>query len=334
MAVILMIFVRQLMRSPEFRRAFPEKEAVATALADHVAGAKDEEVLMNAMDITVSVCFSNKAPQIAFERARGVAALLKHVAASAASGVASAAVAASSSRVAGLALRALGAVLTDNSKVQGQCAPHVFPLLCPLIRDERTPTPTLVAATTTLGLSCDTEPSAKRRLVQEAMIEVLVGLVERRNDELREAGLSALRCFARTTRLPVLTTGVSEWRTMVRQHGALQPMAALIGAAHVGTRTQAVGALHESIKDHKENTKLVYDIVLQHAPVLVASLTTGADPNLQYYTLGVLCSLCYKKSNLRSFAAVPGLKDRVFALTASDNEVVRGAANYTARIFL
>ena len=166
------------------------------------------------------------------------------------------------------------------------------------------------------------------------MLEVIVGLLERRIDELREAGLSALRCFARTVRTPVLAPGVSEWRSLVRQHGALLPMAALIGAPHVGTRTQALGGVLEAIKDHKENIKLVHGIVLQHASVLVGGLTQTVDPNLQYYALGVLCSVCYKKSRVRSFAAVPGLRERVFALMASDNEVVRVAASYTARLFI
>lgn len=121
---------------------------------------------------------------------------------------------------------------------------------------------------------------------------------------------------------------------MVRQHGALLPMAAMIGSPHLGTRTQALGGLLEAIKDHKENTKLVYAMVLQHAPVLAASLERTADVNLQYYALGVLCSVCYKKSAVRRFAAVPTLKERIFTLMASDNEVVRVAANYTARLFM
>lgn len=319
-AVIVMILLRQLMRSPEYRKAFGEKEVLAAALADHVASARDEESLMHALDLVQSVCFGHKSAQLAFDRARGVGSLLRHVGAA--------------QRVAIAALKTLGAVMTDNARVQAQNVAQVFPLLCPLIRDEHTPTPLLVAATTALGTCCDADTSAKKRLLSESMLEVLVDLLERRVDELREAGLSALRCFARTIRVPVLAPGQSEWRSLVRQHGALLPLAALIGAQHIGTRTQALGGLLEAIKDHKENTKLVSGIVLQHAPVLVLSMSATADVNLQYYALGVLCSVCYKKSAVRSFAAVPGLKERVFALMASDNEVVRVAANYTARFFM
>lgn len=133
----------------------------------------------------------------------------------------------------------------------------------------------------------------------------------------------------------MLAPGVtSEWRSLVRQHGALLPMAALIGATHIGTRTQALGGLLEAIKEHKENIKLVSGIVLQHASSLAASMAPSTDFNLQYYALGVLCSVCYKKSAVRSFAAVPGLRENVFALMASENEVVRVAANYTARLFM
>ena len=85
------------------------------------------------------------------------------------------------------ALKTLAAVLTDNQRVQAINHLQVLPLLCPLLRDEGTPTALLVAAATALGTCCDTDSSAKRKLVSDGMLEVLVDLVEHRVDELREA---------------------------------------------------------------------------------------------------------------------------------------------------
>jgi hypothetical protein len=78
-AVIAMILLRHLARTPEYRKGFPEKESLATALADHVAGARDEEALMHSMDLVQSFCFGNKAAQLAFDKAKGVGSLLRHV---------------------------------------------------------------------------------------------------------------------------------------------------------------------------------------------------------------------------------------------------------------
>lgn len=87
----------------------------------------------------------------------------------------------------------MSAVTTDNARVQAQNFLQVFSLLFPLLRDSRTPLPLLVAATTALGSCCDAENTAKRKLVGDGMLEVLVDLVEQRDDDLREA--VCMTCF-------------------------------------------------------------------------------------------------------------------------------------------
>lgn len=78
-AVISMILLRQLARAPDYRKAFPEKEILGAALADHVACARDEEALLHSMDLVHSYCFGHKAAQLAFEKGKGIAALLRHI---------------------------------------------------------------------------------------------------------------------------------------------------------------------------------------------------------------------------------------------------------------